>query len=138
MIRKYPGYYRFFSTRTFTWGKRTHRNTDHLLVSYSGTDGIKTGYIRASGFNLVASAERAGRRLIGVVFGGRTALSRDQHMVKLLEAGFAQIAVSDTRGARTRPGGKGRGCRTRSRVGGTARLCGGYLRGRGSRYGRRR
>ncbi len=108
MIRKYPGYYRYFSTRTFTWGKRTHRNTNHLLVSYSGADGIKTGYIRASGFNLVASAERGGRRLIGVVFGGRTALSRDQHMVKLLQAGFAQIAVSDTRGARpvARPGSR--------------------------------
>lgn len=103
MIQKYPGYYRYFSTKTFTWGKRTHRNTNHLLVSYTGTDGIKTGYIRASGFNLVASAQRGGRRLIGVVFGGRTARSRDRHMIKLLESGFAKIAAYDTSGARPVP-----------------------------------
>ena len=95
LIRKYPSYYRYFSTEQFTWGKQTHRNTNQLLYSYAGTDGIKTGYIRASGFNLVASAERGGHRLIGVIFGGRTARSRDRRMVQLLETGFNQIAALD-------------------------------------------
>ena len=95
LIRNYPSYYGYFSTQRFTWGKRTHRNTNQLLNSYAGTDGIKTGYIRASGFNLVASAERDGHRLIGVIFGGRTARSRDRHMVQLLETGFNQIAALD-------------------------------------------
>ena len=58
---------------------------------------MKTGYIRASGFNLVASAVRDGRRIIAVVFGGRTAQSRDQHMVKLLDLGFERVAQRDRR-----------------------------------------
>ncbi|MBL4666463.1 MAG: D-alanyl-D-alanine carboxypeptidase, partial [Sneathiella sp.] len=68
-------------------GKK-YKNHNNLLGKYSGADGIKTGYIRASGFNLVASAKRGSNRLIGVVFGGKSAKSRDRHMKKLLDNGF--------------------------------------------------
>lgn len=86
--RDFPQYYALFSTKRFTYKGRTHRNHNKLLGRYKGVDGIKTGYIRASGFNLVASAERNGRRLVGVVFGGRAPKSRDRHMAKLLDSGF--------------------------------------------------
>ncbi len=91
IIRDFPEYYPLFSTREFTYGKNTYRNHNRLLVAYSGTDGIKTGYTRASGFNLAASVERDGRRLIGVVFGGRTARSRDRHLMKLLDRSFEKL-----------------------------------------------
>ncbi|MEO1091591.1 MAG: D-alanyl-D-alanine carboxypeptidase family protein [Pseudomonadota bacterium] len=88
--RDFPQYYGYFSTRKFAYGGRTYGNHNRLLGNYRGTDGIKTGYIRASGFNLVASVERDGRRLIGVVIGGRTAKSRNAHMVELLDAAFTE------------------------------------------------
>ena len=91
LIEDFPQYYDYFSTERFSYKGRTYGNHNNLLDSYRGTDGIKTGYIRASGFNLVASVKRNGRRLIGVVFGGRTARSRDRHMVKLLDKGFRKV-----------------------------------------------
>jgi D-alanyl-D-alanine carboxypeptidase len=91
LIRDYPGFYELFSTPQFTYHGRTHRNHNRLLRNYEGTDGIKTGYIRASGFNLVASTVRKGRRLIAVVFGGKTPRSRDRHITKLMDTAFAQL-----------------------------------------------
>jgi D-alanyl-D-alanine carboxypeptidase len=88
MVSRYPEYYTYFSTRNFNYHGHSYRNHNKLLGSYEGLDGIKTGYINASGFNLVASAQREGRRIIGVVFGGRTSASRNSHMVKLLDKGF--------------------------------------------------
>ena len=91
MMRDYPQYYDLFKVRSFTYGGRTYVNHNRLLGNLEGTDGIKTGYIRASGFNLVASAKRGQHRLIGVVFGGQSAASRDEHMMDLLEASFTEI-----------------------------------------------
>ncbi len=91
LIRDFPQYYKLFSTRRFTYKGRKIPNHNNLLASYKGADGIKTGYIRASGFNLVASAQRNGRRLIGVVFGGRTAKRRDAQMARLLDRGFQML-----------------------------------------------
>lgn len=91
MLREHPDRYRYFSVQNFTWRGRTYRNHNKLLGRYPGADGIKTGYIQASGYNLVASVERNGQRLIGVVFGGRTGASRDEHMISLLDAGFARL-----------------------------------------------
>jgi D-alanyl-D-alanine carboxypeptidase len=90
--RYYPKYYKYFSTRTFRYQGRSYHNHNRLMKRYKGMDGVKTGYIRASGFNLAASAERGGRRLVAVVFGGRTARSRDSHMAKLLDRGFVKAA----------------------------------------------
>jgi len=87
--RDYPDWYNLFSLPRFTYAGRTYRNHNRLLKSYPGTDGIKTGYIRASGFNLVASVERDGRRVVGVVIGGRTSRTRNAHMVELLDEAFA-------------------------------------------------
>lgn len=91
----FPGFYDYFSTQRFKYAGRSYKNHNSLLASYKGTDGIKTGYIRASGFNLVAAVERDGRRIIGVVFGGKTSRSRDAHMKKLLDKGFARLEESD-------------------------------------------
>lgn len=89
--RHFPQYYPFFSTEHFSFKGLRHDNHNRLLMTYEGADGIKTGFIGASGFNLVASARRDGRRLIGVVFGGETARGRDRHMEELLDAGFGRI-----------------------------------------------
>lgn len=88
IVRRYPNYYRYFSTRSFTYRGKTYGNHNRLMNSYKGMDGFKTGYINASGFNLVASAKRNGRRLIGVVFGGRTSKTRNSHMAVILDKGF--------------------------------------------------
>ena len=96
ILRDFPHYYHYFSADKFTFKGKTHRTHNNLLNRYPGMDGMKTGYIRASGFNLVASAIRDGRRVIAVVFGGRTAKSRDSHMVKLLDIGFARMAQRDS------------------------------------------
>lgn len=92
LMENYPQYYHYFSVDSFTYKGRTYRSHNRLLKSYKGTDGIKTGYIRASGFNLVSSVERNGRRIIAVVFGGKTSRSRDRHMVKLLDRSFTMMA----------------------------------------------
>ena len=88
IIQNYPTYYRFFATKEFTYRGKTYRNHNRLMQTYKGMDGMKTGYINASGFNLVASAKRGNRRLIGVVFGGRTSQSRNAHMAELLDKAF--------------------------------------------------
>ncbi len=92
LLRDFPEYYYLFSTEKFTYRGRTYRNHNALLKSYPGTDGFKTGYIRASGFNLVASATRNGRRIIGVVFGGKSSRQRNSHMTSLLDKSFAKLS----------------------------------------------
>ncbi|MGC1955131.1 MAG: D-alanyl-D-alanine carboxypeptidase family protein [Gammaproteobacteria bacterium] len=91
LLRDFPQYYYFFSVTEFRYHDRTYHNHNRLIESYTGADGIKTGYTRASGFNLTASVKRGDHRLIAVVFGGKTAKSRDRHMVKLLDRAFASI-----------------------------------------------
>lgn len=93
VINAYPEYYRYFSRTSFTYQGKTYGNHNKLLGTYKGVDGMKTGYVAASGFNLVASAVRNNRRIIGVVFGGRTGNSRNAHMVQLLDGGFAKIGA---------------------------------------------
>jgi D-alanyl-D-alanine carboxypeptidase len=91
LLRNHAEFYHYFSNKSFAYKGRTYRNHNSLLSYYKGTDGIKTGYVRASGFNLVASTERQGRRLIGVVFGGKSSKSRDAHMRTLLDRGFKHV-----------------------------------------------
>ena len=91
LIHDFPQYYHFLSLQKFDYKGRAYKNHNNLLKKYKGADGIKTGYIRASGFNLVASAKRGSNRLVGVVFGGRTAKSRDVHMTSLLDKAFVKI-----------------------------------------------
>ncbi len=102
LLNDFPQHYGIFSAPNFAYAGRTYRSHNNLLASYNGTDGIKTGYTRASGFNLVASVERDGKRLIGVVFGGRTAKSRDAQMKKILNNSF-QLAQQSPATVRARP-----------------------------------
>ena len=97
LLRDHARYYHYFSTDHFTYDGATHSNHNDLLTTYEGTDGIKTGYIRASGFNLVASVKRDGRRLVGVIFGGNSPYARNQLMKTLLDKGFASMATTAPR-----------------------------------------
>ena len=90
-VYRYPKYYKYFSLASFKYRGKTYKNHNKLLGTYNGVDGIKTGYVNASGFNLVASAERNGRRIIGVVFGGKSSKRRNDHMVVLLDRGFSKV-----------------------------------------------
>ena len=101
--RDFPQFYKFFSTKSFSWKGRRFKNHNRLLANYSGTDGIKTGYINASGFNLVAAVERRGVRLIGVVFGGKTSRSRDRHMISILDRQFKRAKTITVRAAAAMP-----------------------------------
>ena len=82
----FPQYYSYFSTRSFRFGKQVINGHNRLLGSVRGVDGIKTGYTRASGYNLVTSAMADGRSVVGVVMGGRSGAARDQQMRKLIAA----------------------------------------------------
>jgi D-alanyl-D-alanine carboxypeptidase len=89
LYRDFPKEYHYFSTEEFTYNGVHFATHNHLMESFQGMDGIKTGYIRASGFNLAASAVRDNRRLIGIVLGGDTAHARDLEMARLLNTAFA-------------------------------------------------
>lgn len=101
---RFPKYYRYFSTNVFVFRGRPIRNHNRLLGSVEGIDGIKTGYTRASGFNLVSSIRRGNRHLVGVVLGGRSGGSRDAIMRNLLAenidkgAGRRTVAAITERG----------------------------------------
>lgn len=88
LIEDYPQYYSRFSAQSFVYGRRTYRGHNRVMNNNSEVDGIKTGYTRASGFNLVSSAVRDGRRVITVVLGGATAVERDAQMVDLIHRAF--------------------------------------------------
>lgn len=89
VIYDYPQYYNLFSRQTADAGVRTVSHTNRrLLQSYRGADGIKTGYTRAAGFNLVASAQRGNERIVATVFGGKSTASRNAKVAELLDLGF--------------------------------------------------
>lgn len=93
LMSDFPQYYGYFSETSFTYKGHTYYTHNKLMKSYKGADGLKTGYIRASGFNLVLSAVRNGQRLIGVVFGGNSSKHRNRHMAKLMNQGFRSMGV---------------------------------------------
>lgn len=86
--RAHPRYYSYFGLTSFEHNGRTVTGHNKVLASYSGADGLKTGYTRASGFNLATSARRNGRSVIAIVMGGDSAAKRDAHMVELLDRTF--------------------------------------------------
>ena len=89
ILYDYPEYYNLFSRKSADAGVRTVPNTNRrLLAAYRGADGIKTGYTRAAGFNLVASAQRGNERVIATVFGGKSSTSRNAKVAELLDLGF--------------------------------------------------
>ncbi|MCP1969274.1 serine hydrolase [Bradyrhizobium elkanii] len=98
---RFPRYYRYFSTSVFNFRGQSIRNHNHLLGNVEGVDGIKTGYTRASGFNLVTSMRRGNRFLVGVVLGGRSGGSRDAIMRNLLAENVGKAATTRTAAAIT-------------------------------------
>ena len=95
LIRRHAKHYAYFKRRSFDWQGDTVYGHNRLMARYPGMDGIKTGYIAASGFNLAASAVRDGRRLIAVMMGGHSANSRDDRVADLLDAGFRHPTSPD-------------------------------------------
>lgn len=93
----FPRHYTLFATRTATYKDETFRNHNTMLLHYEGTDGIKTGYTRASGFNLVASVRRGKKHVIGAVFGGASAASRNTAMRTFLNMGLVKASTEVTR-----------------------------------------
>ena len=92
----FPRYYKYFSTQSFVYHGEAMRNHNHLLGSVDGVDGIKTGFTRASGFNLVTSVHRGGRYLVAVVMGGHSSLERDAHMRELISVHIKQASLRGT------------------------------------------
>ena len=102
---RFPRYYRYFSTTVFNFRGHTITGHNHLLGSVEGVDGIKTGYTRSSGFNLVTSLHRGNRFLVGVVMGGRSGGSRDAIMRNLLAENLDKAATKRTVAAITEHSG---------------------------------
>jgi D-alanyl-D-alanine carboxypeptidase len=92
VIERHPRRYSYFSRSNFSYNGTKIRSHNRLMTRYYGMDGIKTGFVNASGFNLAASAVREGRRLIAVVLGGPTAAERDRRVAALLDRGFGGAA----------------------------------------------
>ena len=153
---RFPRYFKYFSTREFEYAGQTIGNHNHLLGRVDGVDGIKTGYTRASGFNLLTSVHRDGRSLVAVVMGGRSAGARDRIMENLIDDHIAEAStvrtatmVAEAPAPRSRPrprrsrrravpaaSGRRRGERSGPRAFGPRRAAAGG--GRRQRRGRRR
>ncbi len=93
--RDFPKYFKYFTTKEFSYRGRTHGNHNKLLRRLPGTDGIKTGYIRDSGFNIAVSVNYKRRRLIGAVFGGKSGNKRDTHAITLFRRVFNMLDEMD-------------------------------------------
>jgi D-alanyl-D-alanine carboxypeptidase len=94
--KRFPRYYKYFSTESFVYHGEVMRNHNHLLGSIDGVDGIKTGFTRASGFNLVTSVHRDGHYIVAVVMGGRSSFERDAHMRELINSNIKEDALKRT------------------------------------------
>lgn len=95
LMRDFPEEYELFATRSFKFRGKTINGHNNLMYRYKGMDGIKTGYTNASGFNLVSAVEHNGRRVVGVVMGGRTAASRDRIMERLIDANIKKASSGE-------------------------------------------
>ena len=125
VIYDYPQYYNLFSRKTADAGvKRVSHTNRRLLDAYRGADGIKTGYTRAAGFNLVASAERGRERVIATVFGGRSTATRNARVAELLDLGFRKAPSRAPLRKPSRPAYAGNVSATKGASGKTIRLVG--------------
>jgi len=93
LIKNFPEEYKLFKTEKFIWKGKTYRTHNKLMKSYPGADGIKTGYIRASGYQLAFSAVRDGKRLIGVYFGGDSSKHRNKTMAFYMNKEFSELNI---------------------------------------------
>jgi D-alanyl-D-alanine carboxypeptidase len=97
--KNFPQYYSYFSARSFTYGRSRMANHNKLLGRVAGVDGIKTGYTRASGFNLVSSVALGNKRVVSVVLGGTSGRSRDAEMAGLIAKYVPKASTKATGGA---------------------------------------
>ena len=108
VVQDFPQFYDRFQKKSFAYGGRTYRSHNRVMLTMDGADGLKTGYTRASGYNLATTAQRGDHRLIGIVLGGRSGATRDRHMKAILNTAFVEIRrrpalVSPTFAARPAP-----------------------------------
>jgi D-alanyl-D-alanine carboxypeptidase len=89
--RDFPEYYKYFKTGRFEYGGVTYTTHNRVMLRYGGADGIKTGYIRASGFNLVTSVKKDGYNIVAVIMGGTSGTARDDQMISMLDRTFAEL-----------------------------------------------
>ena len=101
LISNFPENYKLFSEKKFIWKDKVFKTHNHMMLKYKGADGIKTGYILASGFQLAFSAIRNNKRLIGIYFGGDTAKQRDQSLTFLMNKEFEELQENYTKKATT-------------------------------------
>ena len=94
LISNFPEEYKLFSKQNFTYNGKTYKTHNKLMLSYEGADGIKTGYIKASGFQLAFSAVRNNKRLIGVIFGGDTGKQRNRSLKIIMDKVFAELGIN--------------------------------------------
>ena len=94
IISNFPEKYKLFSKQNFTYNGKTYKTHNKLMLSYEGADGIKTGYIKASGFQLAFSAVRNNKRLVGVIFGGDTGKQRDRSLKIIMDKEFAELGIN--------------------------------------------
>ncbi len=92
--QNFPQYYHYFSATKFTYNGKTYKGHNKLLKTYKGSDGVKTGYTHASGFNIATSVKRGNTRLIAVMFGGKTSQIRNRHVANLLDKSFSRLKSS--------------------------------------------
>ncbi len=95
MMNHFPQYYPLFSTKSFKFDGKTYYSHNSILLYYKGAEGFKTGFISAVGYNIVSTAERDGRTLVGVVIGQDSAALRDKQMKNLLDKGFAKAKTKE-------------------------------------------
>ncbi|MBB4659245.1 D-alanyl-D-alanine carboxypeptidase family protein [Parvularcula dongshanensis] len=91
LIQDFPDRFHYFQQKSFEWNGRTYRSHNRVMLTLDGADGMKTGYTRASGYNLSTTIERDGNRLIGIVLGGRSSATRDRHMKDILNAAYVEL-----------------------------------------------
>ncbi len=102
VVQDFPQYYHYFNLKSFTWQGRVYKTHNNVLKTFKGADGIKTGYIRASGFNIITSVRRDGYHLIAIVMGGRTKYSRDDHVKLILTNQFQRVSANPNLISRSR------------------------------------
>lgn len=95
MYHDFPEYYNLFAQKTYTYNGRTMYTHNHVLKKFKGADGMKTGYTRAAGFNIVTSAQRDGNRVIAVTMGHKTLNERDNKVMSMMERGLRKLAQND-------------------------------------------
>ncbi len=98
MYHHFPQYYKLFSTKKFTYNGRTYYTHNHLLKTFEGADGMKTGFTNAAGYNIITSAERGGHRVIAVTMGHRTLKKRDKTVADMMNKGLTKLALADNIG----------------------------------------